>query len=152
MRNISSQKKLTPPQGLHHHTLHSRSRQHAYKPHIQCANPQSHAGSLFNVPLIRRLTVIYGAHGVFRVRNRKDGGLVSTLAFPYWGLISVGLLSAWFHATLNYHSQMGDDLSMFVAVGALLHQLLTFSATRARRWVVTVGLLGTIVPISVYHC
>lgn len=54
-----------------------------------------------------RFAVIYGLHGLRRVQPRKDGGLWSTLAFPYWGLIGVGLLSMWFHATLKYHSQMG---------------------------------------------
>ena len=51
--------------------------------------------------------VIYGIYGLRRVQPHKDGGLWSTLAFPYWGLIGVGLLSMWFHATLKYHSQMG---------------------------------------------
>jgi dihydroceramidase len=96
-------------------------------------------------------TVIYGAQGLSRVRHRKDGGLFSTLAFPYWGLIGVGVLSAWFHATLKYHSQMGDDLSMFLAVGALLHQLLCFEATQAQRVKYTVAILGSLIPVSVYH-
>ncbi|KAF2639812.1 alkaline phytoceramidase [Massarina eburnea CBS 473.64] len=96
--------------------------------------------------------VIYGAHGLRRVRLQKDGGLFSTLAFTYWGLIGVGLLSAWFHATLNYHSQMADDLSMFLAVGSLLHQLLTFFATPSQRLTRTVTLLGIVIPVSVYHC
>jgi dihydroceramidase len=46
---------------------------------------------------------------------------------------------------------MGDDLSMFFAVGTLLHQLLTFDATPSRRRVVTALILGTIIPVSVYH-
>jgi dihydroceramidase len=77
--------------------------------------------------------------------------LLSTLAFPYWGLIGVGLLSAWFHSTLKYHSQMGDDLSMFLAVGALLHQLLCFEATPAQRRKYTAAILGSLIPVSVYH-
>lgn len=85
------------------------------------------------------------------MRPHKDGGLISTLAFPYWGLIGVGVLSAWFHATLKYHSQMGDDLSMFLAVGTLLHQLLCFEATQAQRVKYTVYILGTLIPVSVYH-
>ena len=85
------------------------------------------------------------------MRPKPDGGLLSTLAFPYWGLIGVGLLSAWYHATLKYHSQMGDDLSMFLAVGAILHQLLCFRATPAQRRKYTLAILGTVVPISVYH-
>ncbi|PVI07104.1 alkaline ceramidase-like protein [Periconia macrospinosa] len=96
--------------------------------------------------------VIYGIHGLRRVQPQKDGGLFSTLAFPYWGLISVGVLSGWYHATLNYHSQMGDDLSMFVAVGALLHQLLTLDKTPRQRVFITSAILGTIIPVSVYHC
>jgi dihydroceramidase len=95
--------------------------------------------------------VIYGAQGLRRVRPRQDGGLFSTLAFPYWGLIGVGLLSAWFHATLKYHSQMGDDLSMFLAVGSLYQQLLCFEATQAQRIKYTLAILGTLIPVSVYH-
>jgi dihydroceramidase len=95
--------------------------------------------------------VVYGALGLRRVQPRQDGGLFSTLAFPYWGLIGVGVLSAWFHSTLKYHSQMGDDLSMFLAVGALLHQLLCFEATLAQRRKYTVAILGSLIPVSVYH-
>lgn len=46
---------------------------------------------------------------------------------------------------------MGDDLSMFLAVGAILHQLLCFQATTFERRKYTVFILGTIIPISVYH-
>ena len=95
--------------------------------------------------------VIYGIHGLRRVSPKPEGGLISTLAFPYWGLIGVGVLSAWFHATLKYHSQMGDDLSMFLAVGAVLHQLLCFDATRAQRQKYTLYILGSLIPISIYH-
>jgi hypothetical protein len=51
--------------------------------------------------------VIYGAYGIRRVSHKKDGGYLSTLALPYWGLIGVGVLSAWFHLRLTYYSQMG---------------------------------------------
>jgi dihydroceramidase len=47
---------------------------------------------------------------------------------------------------------MGDDLSMFLAVGTLLHQLFTFDATPSRRVLVTTLILGTILPVSIYHC
>jgi dihydroceramidase len=117
--------------------------------------------------------VIYGVHGLRRVGPRNDGGLFSTLALPYWGLIGVGVLSAWFHATLHYHSQMGelescrsqkytvinqcsqhigDDLSMFLAVGALLHQLQTFNKPPSTRRARTILILGILIPVSVYHC
>ncbi|KAJ4367522.1 hypothetical protein N0V83_007105 [Neocucurbitaria cava] len=95
--------------------------------------------------------IIYGLHGLRRVRPKPDGGLLSTLAFPYWGLIGVGLLSGYYHATLKYHSQMGDDLSMFLAVGAILHQLLCFQASASQRLKYTLLIIGTVVPISVYH-
>ncbi|KAG9186900.1 dihydroceramidase [Alternaria panax] len=95
--------------------------------------------------------VIYGLYGLRRVAPKPDGGLISTLAFPYWGLIGVGILSAWFHATLKYCSQMGDDLSMFLAVGAILHQLLCFGATPSERQKYTFYILGSLIPISVYH-
>lgn len=41
---------------------------------------------------------------------------------------------------------------MFLAVGALLHQLETFNASPTRRRVVTLLILGTLIPVSVYHC
>jgi dihydroceramidase len=109
-------------------------------------HPQHKSSLLTQIP-----PVIYGLHGLRRVRPKPTGGLLSTLAFPYWGLIGVGLLSAWFHATLKYHSQMGDDLSMFLAVGAILHQLLCFHATPSQRRAYTALILGTVGPISVYH-
>jgi dihydroceramidase len=46
---------------------------------------------------------------------------------------------------------MGDDLSMFLAVGALLHQLLCFEATPAQRRKYTAAILGSLIPVSVYH-
>jgi dihydroceramidase len=46
---------------------------------------------------------------------------------------------------------MGDDLSMFLAVGALLHQLLCFEATQAQRLKYTGAILGSLIPVSVYH-
>ncbi|CBX92641.1 similar to alkaline ceramidase [Plenodomus lingam JN3] len=95
--------------------------------------------------------VIYGVYGLLRVRTHKEGGYLSTLAFPYWGLIGVGVLSAYFHATLKYHSQMGDDLSMFLAAGAVLHQLLCFNASVAERRKYTLAIMGTVLPVSVYH-
>ncbi|KAF2657494.1 alkaline phytoceramidase [Lophiostoma macrostomum CBS 122681] len=96
--------------------------------------------------------IIYGAHGIRRVAQRADGGIFSTLSFPYWGLVGVGVLSGWYHMTLNYHSQMADDLSMFLAVGTLMHQLLTFDATPSQRLNTTLLIVGTVIPVSIYHC
>lgn len=102
--------------------------------------------------LTNAIYVIYGIHGLRRVRSHPSGSsYLSALSFPYWGLIGVGLLSAYFHATLKYHSQMGDDLSMFLAVGAILHQLLCFEASPSARRMYTLAILGTVLPISVYH-
>lgn len=44
-----------------------------------------------------------------------------------------------------------DDLSMFLAVGSLLHQLLCHEATVAQRRKYTALILGALVPVSVYH-
>jgi len=41
---------------------------------------------------------------------------------------------------------------MFLAVGALLHQLSIFNQPPARRRNATLLILGTVIPISVYHC
>lgn len=46
---------------------------------------------------------------------------------------------------------MGDDLSMFLAVGAILHQLLCFEATPAQRQKYTLAILGSVIPVSIYH-
>lgn len=167
--------------GLQYHDVHCGVHQHAHEPDLRYASPNllaqitldfgsttkphlvvtpsprisyiDHMNAFHTRPqLTLAPTVIYGAHGLRRIRPHKDGGLLSTLALPYWGLISVGLLSGWFHATLKYHSQMGDDLSMFLAVGTLLHQLFTFDATPSRRRLVTTLILGTIIPVAVYHC
>jgi hypothetical protein len=46
--------------------------------------------------------------------KRDDGGIFSTLSMPYWGLVGVGVLSGWYHMTLNYHSQMGTVSSSLV--------------------------------------
>ncbi|KAF2740032.1 alkaline ceramidase-like protein [Polyplosphaeria fusca] len=96
--------------------------------------------------------VIYGTRGLIRVQPRKDGGLFSTLAFPYWGLIGVGVLSGWYHATLNYHSQMGDDLSMLLASGSILQQVLTFNRPPGERIRTTLMILFVNIAVSVYHC
>ncbi|KAL5114674.1 hypothetical protein ACEQ8H_007407 [Pleosporales sp. CAS-2024a] len=95
--------------------------------------------------------IVYGTLGLRRVGPRPDGGLLSTLAFPYWSLIGVGVLSGWFHATLKYHSQMGDELSMLLAVGAVQHQLLCFDARPSDRIKYTFYVLGSLIPVSVYH-
>ena len=41
---------------------------------------------------------------------------------------------------------------MFLAVGALLHQLLTFGASQRERLIITAAILGTLIPVSIYHC
>lgn len=46
---------------------------------------------------------------------------------------------------------MGDDLSMFLAVGAVLHQLLCFGASPTQRRKYTLYILGSLIPISIYH-
>ncbi|KAF1994094.1 alkaline ceramidase-like protein [Amniculicola lignicola CBS 123094] len=96
--------------------------------------------------------VVYGIHGLRRVAPRGDGGLLSTLAFPYWALVSVGVLSGWFHSVLNYRSQMGDDLSMLLAVGAILQQVYTFNAKSRERLISTFIILASNIAIAVYHC
>jgi dihydroceramidase len=137
-------------QGLHHHAIYWRIHQHAHEHDLRLDSPITTWSSTKTI-LTQSTPVVYGAQGLRRVQPRQDGGLFSTLAFPYWGLIGVGVLSAWFHSTLKYHSQMGDDLSMFLAVGALLHQLLCFEATLAQRRKYTVAILGSLIPVSVYH-
>lgn len=47
---------------------------------------------------------------------------------------------------------LGDDLSMFLAVGAVMNQVLTFDKTPSQRLHITLTILGTIIPVSIYHC
>ncbi|KAF2495802.1 alkaline phytoceramidase [Lophium mytilinum] len=95
--------------------------------------------------------VIYGAHGLSRLRGKPDGPL-SFLGFPYWGLIGVGVLSAYFHATLKYHSQMCDDTSMLVATGFVLNRAFTFDVAPTSRRNRSLGLLAILTAVTIYHC
>ena len=40
---------------------------------------------------------------------------------------------------------------MFLAVGALLHQLLFFESTQTQRRNYTLSILGVLIPVSTYH-
>jgi dihydroceramidase len=40
---------------------------------------------------------------------------------------------------------------MFLAVGSLLHQLMCYEATPAQRQQYTVAILGSVIPVSIYH-
>ena len=51
----------------------------------------------------------YAIHGIRRYK-RQDVGMFSPVNLPYWGLIGIGVFSAIYHATLKYHTQMGEWL------------------------------------------
>ena len=97
--------------GLCDHSLRRRICEHVHESDLRCVLLLPWCTTADTSPetfRLKTIPVIYGIHGLRRVGPRLDGGLFSTLALPYWGLIGVGVLSAWFHATLNYHSQMGE--------------------------------------------
>jgi hypothetical protein len=53
--------------------------------------------------LIFHQPVIYAYHGL----KRQPASTPLDMKLPYIGLAFVGILSAIFHAVLNYHTQMG---------------------------------------------
>ncbi|KIV99578.1 uncharacterized protein PV09_08755 [Verruconis gallopava] len=95
--------------------------------------------------------VLYGYHGIRRCR-RQNLGLFSPVNWTYWALVGVGLFSALYHASLKYHTQMGDEMSMHLATGTVFIQVFTFRkpAHEQRRNIVliVVGLTAFVV----YHC
>ncbi|RDW91101.1 hypothetical protein BP5796_02266 [Coleophoma crateriformis] len=93
--------------------------------------------------------VYYAFVGIKSNKYQRDALLRS---FPYLGIASVGILSAWYHTTLKNYSQWADDLSMLVATSAVLHQVFTFDKSFA--YTVTFGLaLTTVMTLfSIWHC
>lgn len=97
------------------------------------------------------VTVGYGIYGISRYK-RQDVGIFSAPNLSYWALIGVGIFSGLYHATLKYHTQMSDELSMHLAIGTVLHQIYTFQETPAVQRRNTAIILGVLVPFVIYHC
>ncbi|KAB2576378.1 hypothetical protein BFW01_g10432 [Lasiodiplodia theobromae] len=94
--------------------------------------------------------VIYAYYGVRRL-FRSNNPHAALLSLPYLGLAAVGILSAWFHATLTYVGQMADDVSMILATSLVLHR--AFSHGRSAQWTrnTGVGLTVGFVVFAAYH-
>lgn len=64
----------------------------------------------FSIPLrcsIQGLTwylVFYAIYGLRKLRQKSNDDFFRAL--PYWGLMAVGICSAIFHISLQYHTQM----------------------------------------------
>jgi dihydroceramidase len=92
--------------------------------------------------------VIYAYHGL----KRQPSSTPLDMRLPYIGLGLVGVLSGVFHAVLNYHSQMGDDLSMHFATAFIFQRAMTYGKSPAYRRNFGLLLISTLVPFFIYHC
>lgn len=84
--------------GLYHNSIHCRVYQYSNKSYLRY-------GTLHLDHVIRLLTrrlVIYGIYGIKANWGRKDAVLRD---LPYLGLMSVGIGSTIFHASLKYYTQ-----------------------------------------------
>ena len=95
--------------------------------------------------------IAYGYHGIRRFK-RENVTAVSTVNLPYWGLICVGIFSGLYHASLKYHTQMADEMSMHLAMGCVLIKLWTFNEpSEIRRRNATCIVVG-LASFTFYHC
>ncbi|KAK4867133.1 hypothetical protein LT330_007874 [Penicillium expansum] len=72
--------------------------------------------------------IFYAIYGLRRLQQARS--ISFSRALPYCGLMAVGLCSAIYHISLQYHTQMLDDLSMLFTTTPLLHRVLTVNANR----------------------
>ncbi|SMR44974.1 unnamed protein product [Zymoseptoria tritici ST99CH_3D1] len=93
----------------------------------------------------------YGLQGVYR-HKRQSVGPLATVTLPYWGLMGIGIFSGLYHATMKYHTQMGDEMSMHLAMGCVLIRLFTFQRApevqRRNAATIAIGLSSFVI----YHC
>ncbi|KAF2434800.1 alkaline phytoceramidase [Tothia fuscella] len=98
-------------------------------------------------------SVTYVIYAYYGLRRQKQLSPLTPLSMklPYYGLGAVGVLSGLFHAILNFHSQMGDDLSMHLATSCIFLRAMTFdkSETYSRNFAIAVVTLLT--PFLVFH-
>ncbi|KAJ5584607.1 alkaline ceramidase family protein [Penicillium hispanicum] len=103
--------------------------------------------------LINSLTnlsyIIYAIYGIYQLRQKPTASPFR--AVPYWGLMAVGICSTAFHASLKFHTQMMDDLSMLFATTPVLHRVLTATASRRDSVVMAVVLGSSLTALIVYH-
>ncbi|EDP53530.1 conserved hypothetical protein [Aspergillus fumigatus A1163] len=93
--------------------------------------------------------VIYAIYGLYHLWQKPNVGFLRTV--PYLGLMAVGLCSALFHISLNYHTQMLDDLSMMFTTTPVLHRVMTASASPGVTLIVGIVLGSTLLALVIYH-
>ncbi|KAH1888277.1 hypothetical protein KXV31_001570 [Aspergillus fumigatus] len=111
------------------------------------------ARKLYAAEFINTLTnvvyVIYAIYGLYHLWQKPNVGFLRTV--PYLGLMAVGLCSALFHISLNYHTQMLDDLSMMFTTTPVLHRVMTASASPGVTLIVGIVLGSTLLALVIYH-
>ncbi|PKY04679.1 alkaline phytoceramidase [Aspergillus campestris IBT 28561] len=95
--------------------------------------------------------IIYGIYGLRQLRQNANKYVDPLRALPYWGLIAVGLCSFAFHASLKYHTQMMDDVSMHFATTPVLHRVLTTNSNRRDFIITTLVLVSTLLLLILFH-
>ncbi|KAA8650984.1 ceramidase [Aspergillus tanneri] len=93
--------------------------------------------------------VFYAIYGLYKLRQKSNTGFIRVL--PYWGLMTVGVCSAIYHASLQYHTQMLDDLSMLFATTPVLHRVLTVNSRRRDSFIAGLVLYPALTGIVIYH-
>ncbi|KAJ5836213.1 hypothetical protein N7447_002239 [Penicillium robsamsonii] len=93
--------------------------------------------------------VFYAIYGLRRLQQARSIGF--SRALPYCGLMAVGLCSAIFHISLQYHTQMLDDLSMLFTTTPLLHRVLTVNANRKDSFVAGAVIYIALSLLIIYH-
>lgn len=89
---------------------------------------------------------MYGLRQLHQKRN-----LDFSRALPYLGLMAVGICSATFHISLQYHTQMLDDLSMLFTTTPLVHRVLTVNADRRSSFVTGLFVYSALSLLVFYH-
>lgn len=65
--------------------------------------------------------------------------------------MAVGICSAAFHISLQYHTQMLDDLSMLFTTTPLVHRVLTVNADRKSSFVTGLFVYSALALLVTYH-
>ncbi|KAJ5359640.1 ceramidase [Penicillium cataractarum] len=95
------------------------------------------------------VNLIYAIYGLRQLRQKLNVDFFRAL--PYWGLMAVGICSGIFHTSLQYHTQMMDDLSMLFTTTPVLHRALTVNADRRQSSITAIILASALALIVTYH-
>jgi len=99
--------------------------------------------------LTNSIYVIYAIYGL-RANSGKPDAFQRNL--PYFGIAAVGVGSAIFHATMKNYTQWGDDLSMLLATGTVLHRVYTFDKSLNYTITFGLGLTTILTAFAIWHC